>query len=158
MAFPVASVTALGTTRLPGGRVKVRASFLCDNAYPVAGYDLSVAAVLAALGLKMYEVNDAKTGFTDPVVTGVSQTGVLAEVKALKLLLTFPSGGATAAAAANTVPTVTTTPDAGATGLTGSAAKPALAGVLVGGRGVVCPAAMDASTVTVFADCYGYPA
>jgi hypothetical protein len=72
-----------------------------------------------------------------------------------KLMLFWPSGGGAVSPAAPADPGVVTTPDAGATNLTGSAAKPALAGVVTPGRGKEFAAASDASTITVEVLVYG---
>ena len=147
--------TIQGTTRLANGQVRKRVKIVGDNAYPVAGYDVSNAA---SFGLKQFGLNDAGTAFIDPVVTGVNQKGVLAEIIALKLLLTYPVGGTATSPTTPAQPVVVTTPDAGATGLTGSAAKPALTAVTTPGQGKAFADASDASGLTFFVDAVGLPA
>ena len=91
-----------------------------------------------------------------------------------KILAWCPTGGASAptslAAPAAAAPgvgtfTVTTTPDAGATTMTGSAAKPALVGVitgalaapaLTGGQAIEMGATADLSTITIRILAFGY--
>lgn len=151
--FPTACITVLGTTQLGNGLVRKRAVTLGDNAYPVAGYDFSVAAVLAALGLKQYKVNDAGTGFEDPVVTGCNQQGLLAEFQGLKLLVSLPTGGATAAPTTLAAPLVTT---GAATASAVNATTPAI----TPGPGKACVVNTDLSgaNVKIFFDAVGYPA
>ena len=92
-----------------------------------------------------------------------------------KIIASYPTGGdqtspsaladaAVAAPAAGTF-AVTTTPDSGSTPMTGSAAKPALAGVISGalaapamtpGRGKELQAATDASSLKVRFEFFGY--
>jgi len=148
---PLVAVVVSGTTRLTDGLVRKRAQVTLDATAPVAGYDLGTAAVLAALGLSRYALNDAQTGFQDPIVTGVNQTGILAEIKALKLLLSFPTGGSVAAPATNLPAPVGAT---GGTAVTSSAATlPITPGV-----GKACVNNTDMTGVIVFIDAYGYPA
>lgn len=150
------TITVQGTTPIPGGPrlVRKRAKIVCDNAYPVAGYDVS--ALAASFGLKKFKVNDAGTAFLDPVVTGVNQGGVLAEFVALKLLLSFPTGGAaTAPATAATAP-VGLAGTGVSTASAVDATRPTVG--LTPGCGKACPASMDASTITIFADVVGYAA
>ncbi len=156
MAGTIATTTVLGTTKLANGLVRKRVSFLLDTAYPVAGYDINTAAVLTALGISRYQLNDLQTGFVDPVVTGVSQTGILAEIKGLKLLLSFPSGGAGTSPAAATTAPVGLCGTGAATASAVDATRPTVG--LTPGAGKACAASMDASSVTVFADVYGYQA
>jgi hypothetical protein len=147
-----ATFTILGTTPLPGGLVRKRLKAVGDSAYPVAGYPISAANC----GLKMFALNDAKTGFIDPVAVGVNQGGVLAEIVAGKILLTFPSGGAaTAPATAATAP-VGLAATGAATASAVDATRPTVG--LTPGCGKVLPASCDASTITVFIDAVGYPA
>lgn len=146
------TVTKLGTTRLADGTVRVRAVAVGDNAYPAAGYDLSTAAVLAALGLKQYTVKDDGSGFVDPIVTGVNQQGLLAEIVALKLLVSYPTGGGVASPVALAAPLVTV----GAVAMTSAAANGA--GDLTPGVGKACAVNTDLSGANVkfFFDAYGY--
>lgn len=66
-----------------------------------------------------------------------------------KIVASYPTGGDATSPASVADPTVVTTPDAGSTGLTGSAAKPALAGVVTPGRGKEVKASTDLSSLTV---------
>jgi len=154
--------TKISETKLTGGLVTKRYSVLLDNAYPVAGYDLSDPT---KFGLTMYQLKSSQTGFVDPIVHNTNNSKVLAEVVGLKLLLSYPTGGSiasptTPAAPATSTIVVTTTPDAGATTMTGSAAKPALVGVNTGGLtpglGKAFPDVADASTITCVISATGY--
>ena len=147
--------TIQGTTVLANGQVRKRVKIVGDNAYPVAGYDVSDAS---KFGLKQFNLNDSGTSFTDPVIVGVNQKGVLAEIVALKLLLSYPSGGTAASPTTPAQPVAVTTPDAGATTMTGSAAKPALTAVTTPGQGKAFADASDASGLTFFVDAIGLPA
>lgn len=127
------------------GRTKtVLYDVVLDSSYPLtAGYVINAQDV----GLKNIfsgraEGGNKASGAVLPVLDFGTPAGIPASSAILRLFL--PSGGATApatltapVAAANGVPgigtiTVTTTPDAGATTMTGSAAKPALVGVITG--------------------------
>jgi hypothetical protein len=151
--FGAGSITVLGTTQLGNGLVRKRAVALGDNAYPVAGYDFSPAAILAALGLKSYKINDAQTGFEDPVVTGVNQQGLLAEFVGLKLLVSLPTGGATACPTTLAAPLSTT-------GTSTASAVNATTPAITPGPGKACVVNTDFSGATVkfFFDAVGYPA
>lgn len=63
-----------------------------------------------------------------------------------KIKFLYPTGGS-AAPATVVAPTVVTTPDVGAVGLTGSAAKPALSGVVTAGIGKEVAASTDISSI-----------
>lgn len=65
-----------------------------------------------------------------------------------KIKLLYPTGGS-AAPATVVAPTVVTTPDAGAVSLTGSAAKPALSGVVTAGTGKEVAATTDVSSIVI---------
>lgn len=146
------TATVLSRRDLGGGLKSVRISLLLDNAYPVAGYSLTASL----FGLSYFEPNKAGTALLDPVVNRVSGAIVLARVSALKLLLSYPSGGGAASPTTIASPGVVTTPDAGATTMTGSAAKPALAGVVTPGSGKDFADASDASAVTVILTATGF--
>lgn len=138
-----------GTTPMANGFVRKRVKITLDNAYPVAGYDVSTPA---SWGLSRFQVAADQASFVDPVVTGVNQGGVLAEIKAMKLLLSYPTGGGAASPVTPAAPLIT----AGAVAMTSSAANGA-ADVTPGvGKAFVNNA--DASTLVVFADAVGYPA
>ena len=141
--------TIQGTTAITGGLVRKRVKIVLDNAYPVAGYDVSNPA---SWGLSRFQVSSDQTAFVDPVVTGVNQGGVLAEIKAMKLLLSYPSGGGQASPLAPAAPLIT----AGAVAMTSAAANGA--NDLTPGVGKAFANNTDASTLTVFADAVGYPA
>ncbi len=115
-----------------------------DTSYPLsAGYVINAGDVgLKNIFSARAEGGNKAAGAVLPVLDLGTPAGIAASSAILRLFL--PSGGATAPAtltapvvAANGAPglgtlAVTTTPDAGATNLTGSAAKPALAGVFSG--------------------------
>lgn len=152
--FGAASITVLGKTPLADGTVRVRAKCTLDNAYPVTGYDFSPATILAALGLSGYIVNKAGNGWVDPVATGVNQQGLLAEFVLLKLLMSYPTGGATAApATATPAPLVTT-------GASTASAVNATTPAITPGVGKACVVNTDFSgaSVVIFFDAFGYPA
>jgi len=153
MAFGAASITKLGTTPQSDGSVRVRGVTTCDNAYPVAGYNFNTAAILAALGLRAWKVTDNGTALIDPVVTGVNQQGLLAEFVGLQLLVSLPTGGATAAPTTLAAPLVTT-------GAATASAVNVVTPALTPGTGKACVVNTDLSgaNVKIFFDAYGYPA
>jgi hypothetical protein len=151
MAFGAGSITVLGTTRLADGTVRVRAVSTFDNAYPVTGYDFSPAAILAALGLSRYTMMNPATGFIDPIVTGVNQQGLLAEFVNLKLLFSYPTGGATAA------PTTVGAPKSTTGASTASAVNATTPDITPGvGKACVVNTDLSGANVKVFFDAYGY--
>jgi hypothetical protein len=145
------TATQLSKYTQGGGEIVSRISLLLDNAYPVAGY----AVTPANFGLTRFKPNAAGTAVLDPVVKKITPSIVLAQVIAGNLLLSYPTGGATAApgtpadplTAAPTAGTlavsaptagtlaVTTTPANGATPVTSTSAQPAMAGVVTGAPG-----------------------
>jgi hypothetical protein len=158
VAYTLKSKVSLGK-----GLVKTITKCVLDNAYPVAGYDVSNPA---NFGLSSFQVNQTGDAFVDPVV--VDDAGTMKfNIRSLKLLGFYPTGGSVASPTVLAAPStasvvVTTTPDAGATGLTGSAAKPALVGVNTGGLTPGLAKALanntDLSTITVYIEAVGFPA
>jgi len=140
----VVTATVLDTQILANGLKRVKASLLLDNAYPVAGY----AITAAMFGLVRFKPTAAGTGLVDPFVTKVTPTVVLARIVNQLLLLSYPSGGATAGPTTPAAPIVT----AGATPVTSTAAT----GVLTAGIGQNLPNASDASAITVEVEALGY--
>lgn len=111
-----------------------------DDSYPAGGEAITAAAVGLSKIVKARIVGaNAAAGrllwYWDPT------NG--------KLMAFYPTGGDAVSPAALADPAVATTPDAGATNLTGSAAKPTLAGVVTPGRGKEVKAATDLSTCEV---------
>jgi hypothetical protein len=141
--------TVQGKTPMANGLVRTRVKMVLDNNYPVAGYDVSTPA---SWGLSRFQLQATQDSFVDPVVTGVNQGGVMAEIKAMKLLLSYPSGGGQASPTTPAAPLLT----AGAVAVTSNAANGA--NDLTPGVGKAFANASDASTLTVFADAVGYPA
>lgn len=143
--------TILGTTPVRDGMVRKRVKAVGDAAYPVAGYPVTAANC----GLKMFAVNATGDGFIDPVVTGVNQKGVLAEVVSGKLLISYSTGGAA------TSPTTPAAPvglcaSGAATASAVDATRPTVG--LTPGQGKAFADNSDASGLTFFLDAIGYPA
>lgn len=146
-ASSVPTVTVLGTTKLQNGKVKNRIKIALGANYAVA---TGVPLTAALCGLLQFEVQSSGSAFIDPVVTGVNQGGILAEIIGLALFLSYPTGGVTAAPATPAQPLIT----AGATAVTGSAAT----GPFTPGLGKAFPDQAVTTGLIVFADAYGYPA
>lgn len=140
----VVTPTILTTIVAAGGEKIVRSSLLLDNTYPILGYLVTPSM----FGLQRFKPNDAGTSLVDPFVVSVSGQPVLARIVGGLLLLSYPSGGATASPASPAAPFVT----AGATPVTGTAAT----ATLTPGVGKDWVNGADASTITVVVSAVGY--
>lgn len=142
-----ATPTILSTEFLTGGYKRVNASFLLDNSMPAGGYTLTPAN----FGFTRFKAKDDGSGTIDPLVISVTGKQLMARVIAGKLILTYPTGGSLAAP--TTVANPNATPAAGATGVTSTAAQPAIP--MTPGQAVDCPTATDLSAVTVVLQAVG---
>lgn len=138
------TATIIQTTVGRNGQKTVRASFLLDNAYPVAGYALTPAQ----FGLNRFKPASSGVALQQPDVKNIAGQPVLFRVVAQQLIASYPSGGATASPTTPAAPIVT----AGATPVTSSAAT----GVLTPGVGKDLANASDLSSVTVVLEATGY--
>jgi hypothetical protein len=126
-----------------------------------SSYPHTAGIVLAASDFGFTAFSTDTVGNTvDPIVLNVTGTGdlksLVGSIVAKVLRIFHTTGGTTTGAAANSAPVTTTTPDAGATGLTGSAAKPALVGVCSAGIGKEIADTLDVSGVTVTIMAFGH--
>jgi hypothetical protein len=144
--------TVLGTTAMTDGLVRKRVSAVGGSQYPVTGFPIAAADC----GLKMFALAADGATFIQPVVTGVNQSGLLAEVVAGKVLFSFPTGGAATAPATGATAPVGLAATGAATASAVDATRPTVG--LTPGCGKACPATCDLSTVTIFLDAIGYPA
>jgi hypothetical protein len=141
----MALTSTLVNRLLPGDLYRFRHLVTFDNSYATGGESLT-AAILGISRIVDVEV-----------VPSVGLAGLICywDRPNAKLQLFHPSGGS-AAPATLVAPTVVTTPDAGGTTMTGSAAKPALSGVVTAGIGKEVASTTDCSTITVEIIVYGY--
>lgn len=136
----------------PNGLKETTSLIITDNALPAQGYVITPALC----NLKSFEVNALQTDYLDPVVTAVNGLELLANIGGKLLKFFYPSGGGAAAPTTPAAPKAVTTPDAGATTMTGSVAKPALSAVVTPGLGKVCPTNTDLTGCSVVVKATGY--
>lgn len=90
-ATTVPTCTTLGTTKLPNGQVRTRVKVALGANYASA---TGVPLTPVQCGLSAFQIAASGTALVDPVVTGVNQGGVIAEVIGLAIFLSYPTGGA----------------------------------------------------------------
>lgn len=84
------TITIQGKVKLPNGLTKIRSKWALGANY-ASGTGVPMTA--AQCGLTSFQLTDAKTDFVDPFVTGVNLGGILAEVNAKAIFLSYPTGG-----------------------------------------------------------------
>lgn len=140
------ALTAAQVSRVvPGAIERFRYTVTFDNSYATGGESLT-AAILGLSRIIDVEVEPSK-----------ELAGLLCywDRTNSKLQLFYPTGGA-GTPATNVAPVVVTTPDAGGVTVTGSAAKPALTGVVTAGIGKEVGSTVDCSLITVDIIVFGY--
>lgn len=160
----MALTSAVGkTVRLAGGLKQVTAVLVCDNAYPVAGYTVTPAM----FGLSQFAATDALTGTLDPDViyclSGAGTEALLASIVAKKLLVYYPTGGATASPATPAAPKLTSGAGAATVGVATASAVDAItptlaltSTALTPGQGKALPNNADLTGFGVLAVALGY--
>lgn len=139
--------TVLGTTRMLNGKVRNRVKVALGSNYATA---TGVPITAAGCGLLQFENQKGGTSFLDPVVTGVNQGGILAEVVSLALWLGYPTGGG------GTEPTTPVAPKV-STGADTASAVDATTPTITPGLGKAFPDQAVTTSLVVFLDAYGYP-
>lgn len=102
-ASTVPTCTVLGITKMANGHVRNRVKVALGANYASA---TGVPLTPALCGLTAFDMQTSGTALVDPVVTGVNQGGVLAEVIGLAIFLSYPTGGAGANPTTPAAPTI----------------------------------------------------
>lgn len=146
-ASTVPTYTVLGKTQLQNGLVKTRVKVALGTNYASA---TGVPITAAGCGLLQFQSQTGNTAFVDPVVTGVNQGGVTAEVIGGALFLSYPTGGG------GSNPTTPVAPKV-STGVTSASACDATTPTITPGLSKAFPDQAVSTGLIVFMDAYGYP-
>lgn len=119
-------------------------SVLLDNSYPAGGYPVSISDVGLKTAVDMLVLGPALAGANFLIAAYDPTTG--------KIRVFNPVGGTAASPATIAQPVATVVPDAGATTMTGSSAKPTLTATSTPGAGKEVATGADLSAFTI----YGY--
>lgn len=150
-ASTVPTVTILGTTRLADGSIRNRIKIALGANYAIA---TGVPLTAALCGLRQFLMQTNGQAMIDPVVTGVNQGGVLAEIVGQALFLGYPTGGAGTNPTTPAAPTVLASTGV-ATASAVDATRPT--GAVLPGIGKAFPDQAVTTGLIVFADAFGYP-